>query len=195
MLERARVVHRHVCIDFTQSLPDRAEGSRCWLTRSYVHHGAAGEVVLEKRNEKLLRNLVPNSGIFRVLYDAHDLDGRFRTGIDSESDVPPERRAVAEVVLDIALVDDRHAVARRIRLFRIARLVDRVARVEVATEHEGNAHRLEIVRADGVAVWIQVLARLRDVALDSDGAVPLVTLEQADVRERHVHDSWHRGDS
>src|SRR4030095_1669246 len=131
------------------------------------HHRRPGEVVLHEREEHLTRDIVAHARVLRVLHHADDLDRRLRAWIDAEAYVTTERAAVLEVVPRVALVDDRHLVRRR-TVCAGRRLVSRVAIVEVAPGHERDAHRLEVTRADGVAIRVHVLARLRLVTFDRD---------------------------
>ena len=149
--------------------------------------------LLEQRKEHLLRDLVADAGVLRIADDADDLERRRGARIEAEADVAADRAPVAEEALRIALVDDRVAVAVAPSVVdvRVGRLRRRafVARLELAANEHRNPHRPEVARADRVAVRVHLLARLGLIAFDGHRAVPLVALEQTDVRERHRLDA------
>ena len=193
MVQRPQVVDRDVRVELARGLPDRSERHVRLARRANVHHGPAGEIVFHEREEDLPRDVVAHAGVLRVPDDADDLDRRLRARIHAEADVAADRAAVAEIALRVAFVDDRHRVRRQI--LRIADLRPDVPIVEVAAGDERNAHCLEVAGADRVAVRVHALARLRLVAFHRHRAVPLVPLEQTDLREGHRGDARQRADA
>src|SRR5262249_21979196 len=125
---------------------------------------ARGEISLEDRYEHLPAYTLPRPFVQRVIGDPDDLDRQFLARAVAEADMPSDGALLAEEVPGELLIHNSHS-----------EILSGIALIEVPALDDPNAHRLPVVRRDGVHKRLHVLAVLGLMSFHAHRGIPFVT--------------------